>query len=491
MEQVHVIRHKYYQDGMSVRGIAQELGLNRRTVAKYLEESTPERKEAEAREQPVMVRVAPRIEALLAEWAPRLEGKHRLTATRMHRQLVEEGFSVGERTVRKFLAEKRRQAAEVYIPLVHRPGDEAQVDFFEVLVDEAGQRRKAWKFLLRMMYSRRDFAWLYDRCDQVSFLDGHVRAFAHLGGVMTRLVYDNLTSAVKRIAGLRDRVLSDRFRALSSHYLFEPCFARPAEGHDKGGVESRGKNVRLQHLTPIVAGPDLPTLSERLLKDMDQRWAAQRHESGRTLPELFAEERLLLRPLPGTPFEPRLFRSVSISHSSTCTVEGAEYSVPSAWARLTADAWIGPVDIRFACRGQTLTRPRVAAGQRSINYRHYLKDLSRKPQAVRQVAPELVMELGEPYARLWKALEETHGGRQAARVLAGVLGAIHDHGEESVRQALLEAMAAGRTDLLLLSRQMPASPALTPEQIPQVLRFVQVAQGAASDYDALLSGGAA
>jgi hypothetical protein len=27
--------------------------------------------------------------------------------------------------------------------------------------------------------SGRDFAWLYERQDQVSFLDGHVRAFAH------------------------------------------------------------------------------------------------------------------------------------------------------------------------------------------------------------------------------------------------------------------------------------------------------------------------
>ena len=35
-------------------------------------------------------------------------------------------------------------------------------------------------FLLRLMYSGRDLAWLYPRQDQVCFLDGHVRAFAHL-----------------------------------------------------------------------------------------------------------------------------------------------------------------------------------------------------------------------------------------------------------------------------------------------------------------------
>jgi len=67
---------------------------------------------------------------------------------------------------------------------------------------------------------------LYDRCDQLAFLDGHVRAFAHLGGVPRRAVYDNLTAAVKRRVGV-ERELTDRFGALSSHYLFEPCFARP------------------------------------------------------------------------------------------------------------------------------------------------------------------------------------------------------------------------------------------------------------------------
>lgn len=52
-----------------------------------------------------------------------------------------------------------------------------------MLVDIDGTRRKAWLFLMRLMYSGRDFAWIYERQDQISFLDGHVRAFAHVGGV--------------------------------------------------------------------------------------------------------------------------------------------------------------------------------------------------------------------------------------------------------------------------------------------------------------------
>lgn len=497
MEQVHVVRHKHFAEGQSVRQIARDMGLNRRTVRKYLRESEPRREESSVRRQPVISVVGPRIEALLDEWIPRLVGKHRLTSPRVHRELIEEGFSVGERTVRQFLAEKRRQAAEVYIPLVHRPGDEAQVDFFEVTVDEGGRRRKAWKFLMRLMYSGRDFIHLYDRCDRPCFLDGHVRAFPFLGGVARRLVYDNLAAAVKRILGLKDRELTDRFKALSSHYLFEPCFARPGEGHDKGGVEGRGKSIRLQHLTPIVAGPDLDTISATARNDVERLWQQRHHADGRPLSALFEEERLLLLPLPAAAFDPRCLEPVAISHSATVKVEGAVYSLPERWARLDAEAWIGARDIRFCCRGEETFRPRQLPGGKRIEYRDYLRELSRKPQAVRQVAPELVAELGEPYRRLWRMLEQTHGGRQAGRILAGVLGAINDHGQEAVTAALDEALAAGTFaaegsgNLLALTRHMPTRPVLTDSVVPMALRAVQIEAGCAADYDLLLAAGGA
>ncbi len=495
METLHIIRHRHFAEGQSARRIAREMGLHRLTVQKYLQQSEPRRGEAAARHQPVMSVVRTRIEALLEEWAPRLEGKHRLTSPRVHRQLVEEGFSVGERTVRQFLAEKRRQAAEVYIPLVHRPGDEAQVDFFEVMVDEGGLRRKAWKFLMRLMYSGRDFIHLYDRCDRPCFLDGHVRAFTFLGGVTRRLVYDNLSAAVKRVVGLKDRELTDRFKALCSHYLFEPCFARPREGHDKGGVEGRGKSIRLQHMTPILAGPDLDTISAAVRSDVDRLWRQRAHAEGRPLSALFEEERSLLLPLPAAAFDPRCLEPVAISHSATAKVGGAVYSLPERWARLDAEAWIGARDIRFCCRGDETLRPRQFPGGKRIEYRDYLRELSRKPQAVRQVAPELVAELGEPYRRLWALLEQTHGGRQAGRILAGVLGAIDDHGQKAVTVALDEALAAGAfaaqgtCNLLALTRQLPMRPVLADTAVPMALRAVQIETGCAADYDVLLVAG--
>ncbi|NCC59072.1 MAG: IS21 family transposase, partial [Synergistales bacterium] len=373
MDQVHVIRHKHYIEGQGIRRIAREMGLNRRTVRKYLEESAPQRKEDAARPRPVLERVSPRIDAILEEWYPRLEGKHRVTSTRVHRQLIEEGYSIGERTVRGYLSEKKRQSREVYIPLVHRAGEEAQVDFFEVKVDEGDQRRSVWKFVMRLMYSGRDFVHLYDRGDQVSFLDGHVLAFEYFGGIPQRVVYDNLKAAVVKIVQMKDRTLSDRFTAMVSHYLFEPCFARPGQGHDKGGVEGRGKGIRLQEMTPIVTGTDLESISRQVLIGLEERWKKKVLPDGRRTEDLYEEEQRRLCPPPHMPFEARKMFAVRISSSATAKVNGALYSVPETWARRDAEAWLGPRDIRFLCRGEEFIRSRERPGSRNIDYQHYIK----------------------------------------------------------------------------------------------------------------------
>ena len=163
MDQVHVIRHKVLVEGRSRRQVAKELGISRLTVRKYLTEAVPIRRETQPRPRPVWDPVRERVHTLLTESSQWTGGKQRLTATRLHELLVAEGHRVGVTLVKEAVAEWKRQRREVFVPLTYRPGDLAEVDFFEVLVDVEGTRRKAWLFLLRLMYSGRDFAWIYER----------------------------------------------------------------------------------------------------------------------------------------------------------------------------------------------------------------------------------------------------------------------------------------------------------------------------------------
>ena len=162
--------------------------------------------------------------------------------------------------------------------------------------------------------------------------------------------------------------------------------------------------------------------------------------------------------------------------------------MPSHWARLDATAYVGVDQVRIVCRGETVTYPKIGRGEKRICYRHYLRELAKKPQAVRQVAPELMAELGEPFQRLWGLLEESHGGKEAGRVMAKVLQSVVEHSEEVVGKALQAALQAERVDLLGLAefKREPDGPSVA---VPEALKEFVIEKVQAADYDYLLRGG--
>ena len=481
MDQVHVIRHKVLVEGRSARKVAKELGISRRTVRKYLTEAVPIRHETQPRVRPVWEGVRDRVEQLLTESARWTGGKQRLTATRLHELLVAEGLQVGVTLVKEAVAEWKRQRREVFVPLTYRPGDLAEVDFFEVLVDLDGTRRKAWLFLMRLMYSGRDFAWIYERQDQVSFLDGHVRAFAHFGGVPARLAYDNLKAAVVRILVGGERALTARFAALASHYLFEPCFCRPGEGHDKGGVEARGQALRQQALVPIPTGASLDAINATLLARLDARLETKRDVAGQPIGTRFLEEQRLFRPAP-MPFLAEATTFATVAPRAIVRLGGAVYSVPSRWAGLDLVVRTGATTVTIVGKdGTPITHPRKRFGQRSIDY---LPELARKPQAVRQVLPDLLRDLGAPFPAVWDHLLAAHAPRDAARLFARILGELEVRGAADVVPALETALATGTP---LLVARPAALAAAARVDVPAPLRDLEVPSGCAADYDAWLT----
>lgn len=487
VDQVHVIRHKVLVDGRSQRQVAKEFGISRLTVRKYLQEAVPVRKESAPRPRPVWDVVGPRVDTLLAESAQWTGGKQRLTATRLHELLVAEGHRVGVTIVKEAVAEWKRQRREVFVPLTYRPGDLAEVDFFEVLIDLDGTRRKAWLFLMRLMYSGRDFAWIYERQDQISFLDGHVRAFAHFDGVPGRIAYDNLRAAVVRILVGGERALTARFAALASHYLVEPCFCRPGEGHDKGGVEARGKALRRQALVPIPQATTLEAINQALLARMDARLEIGRDVGGRTIGARFAEETPHFRSLP-LPFVVEATTISTVSPRALVRCDGAVYSVPCRWAGLDLITRVGATTVTIVGRdGTRIVHGRKRFGQRSIDYRHYLPELARKPQAVRQVLPELLRDLGAPFPAVWDHFQTAHPPREAARLFAKVLGQLDTHGADIVVPAIDAALRAGTPLLLALTPGPAALARLTPDALPAALRDLDVPSGCAADYDGWLA----
>jgi transposase len=137
------IRRVHDREGLSIRALAERYGVHRLTVRQALVSAVPPpRKRPEGRPAPAL---GP-YRALIDEWleadrhAPR---KQRHTARRVWRRLIDEhGARFAERTVREYVAARRRELGEpgeVFVPQIHQAGMEAEVDWGEAEVVLAGR----------------------------------------------------------------------------------------------------------------------------------------------------------------------------------------------------------------------------------------------------------------------------------------------------------------------------------------------------------------
>jgi transposase len=76
------------------------------------------------------------------------------------------------------------------VPQTHSPGAEAEVDFGEFQAVLAGVLMTCWLFVMRLSHSGRAFHVAFVTQAQEAFLEGHVLAFQHFGGVPGRIRYD-------------------------------------------------------------------------------------------------------------------------------------------------------------------------------------------------------------------------------------------------------------------------------------------------------------
>ena len=244
VEQFERIRRDHRDEGLSVRALAARHRVHRRTVRQALADAVPPAPKAPVRVSPAL---GPH-EATVRGWlvadldAPR---KQRHTARRVWQRLIEEqGAQVAESSVRAMVAALKVEVGldrrQVSVPQTHPPGVEAEVDFGEFKAVIAGVVVKLWMFVLRLSHSGKAVHVAYANQAQESFLDGHVRAFAALGGVPTGMIrYDNLTPAVVRVLLGRARWENERFVGLRQPLRLRLVLL-PAR-HRRGAREGRGR----------------------------------------------------------------------------------------------------------------------------------------------------------------------------------------------------------------------------------------------------------
>jgi transposase len=390
------IRRDHEREGLSLHALSRRHGVHRRTVRQALASPLPPpRKRPERRPAP---KLGPH-RALIDSWliadkdAPR---KQRHTAKRIwHRLRTEYGVEVSERQVRRYVRERRRglgeHVDEVFVPLCHEPGAEAEVDWGEAVVLFAGVQTKVYLFLMRACFSGACLVQAHLRCTQQAFLEAHVDALEFFGGSFALIRYDNLASAVAQVLRGRRRVESDRFVALRSHYLFASEFTRKGrEGaHEKGGVEGEVGRFRRSHLVPLPDVASLTELNELLaaacISDLRRTIRGKRETVG----EALSSEMELLRGLPAERFDTSEHAHPRVDAKALATVRQNRYSLPVSLAGLRVSSRIGAREIVFHHDGGEVARHERLHGRfcTSAQLDHYLELLKHKPGALARSLP--------------------------------------------------------------------------------------------------------
>jgi len=366
-----------HRQGLSVSAIARQLGLDRKTVRKYIKHGLAA--PAYGPRQPRPRQLAP-YEAYLRQ---RVAAHPGLSGRRLLRELRENGYAGGYTAVTDFLRQVRPPAAPAFeIRFETPPGAQAQVDFAQFRVtftDEPSALRIVWLFSLVLGHSRLIWARFVMHQDLQTVLRCHIAAFQALGGVPREVLYDRMKTAVTGEDAERHVVYNRALIDLARHYGFQPKACRPYRAKTKGKVERPFRYIR-QDFFLARSFRSLDDLNVQLGQWLDQVANARLHATTRrVVREAFVAEQPALQPLPAMPFAAVLKLERRVSHEGMVSVGGNLYSVPDATRKRVVEVHTLADEIRIFEAGALIaTHPvldgrnqrRLAPGRRKAPPRH-------------------------------------------------------------------------------------------------------------------------
>lgn len=496
MEEWTEIRRRVLMEGASKRSVMRATGIHHETLEKVLAYSEPPgyRRTVPYR-KPKIGPFEARIRQII-EGDRDMPKKQRHTAKRIFQRVREEGYTGGYTQVKVTVRRIREQQKEVFVPLVHRPG-EAQVDFGYALVKVRGVLRKVAFFVMTLPYSDAIFLQVFERITTEVMWEAHGRAFEFFGGVPWRITYDNEKVWVARVLRARGRKVALGFLQLQSHYLFEAHFCGVGRANEKGAVESDIRYGRQNFLVPVPDVRDLEEQNAELLDRCRADLAGQsRGKAGRRCERLVADQ-AAFRPLPAVPFDACRKQSTVANSLSLVRFDRNDYSVPVRCAHhpVVVKGYVDRVEVWRQTEQVAVHRRLWGKDGVSFDPVHYLALLERKPGALDHARPLAGWDLPECFdvlRRRLEAEEETEGG--GTREYIRVLRLIEDHPLRAVARAVTKALLVNA-----LTRDAVAQFLIPQEDWRQTpfrldgrehLRRVQVAGTDVSQYGALLAPGA-
>jgi transposase len=434
-----------HRDGMSIREIARRFRHSRKSIRKALGSSEPQPySRREGWPAPKFTAELKAVVDQILEADESAPPKQRHWGTRIFERLRDEhGYSGGYDQVRRYVQNRRRQKREIFLPLSQEPGRRAECDFGHIAVDFPNGRRKVAVLLTTWSYSNFAFAIALPTERVEAILGGMVAAMEFFGCSPKELWWDNPTTVATEILRGRDRVPHDRYKALASHYNFEPLFCMPRRGNEKPYVENRVKNLQRRWATPVPRMKDMTELNAYLRRccEADRERTVQGKET--SIGERFDEERDSALSPPDRPFDPCVRQSSVVDKYQTVAFDANRYSVPRscAFQTMTVKGYIDRVEIVRACETVATHQRSYDRNEQILDPLHYLVTLSTKPALLDCSDVYRRWKLPAVFEQVRKILEEREGPRAGARHYIRVLQLLAEHPIERITRAINRCQA--------------------------------------------------
>ncbi len=434
------VRRLHLRDGLTISEIERRTGLTRKTIRKWLK--APEGTEPAYRRRAGDTKIGPYAERLIQM----LEIDARRTALKLFAELKALGFDGDYSRVTEFIRRWRTEGGtavtKAYVPLQFEPGEAHQFDWSEEHLVIGGVWRKIVVAHLKLCYSRAFVIQAYPTQSHEMLFDAHAKAFAALGGIPRRGIYDNMKTAVDKVKKGKARVVNTRFAAMASHYLFDPDFCNVASGWEKGVVEKNVQDSR-RRIWQEAAGIRFGSYTELnlwLLARCRNLWQELRHPGyDLTLTEMLNDERPHLMPMV-TAFDGYVETVGKVSSTCLVSFERNRYSAPCELVGQVVGIRVYPERIDLVAHDAVVASHvrRFGRNETVYDWQHYIPLIERKPGALRNGAP--FADLPEPLLRLRALLLKRDGGD---RLMAKVLAAVPRHGLEAVLVAVELVLESG------------------------------------------------
>jgi transposase len=470
--------------GGSLRAIARGTGMDRKTVRAYVRAAVaagvarggdPPTDEQLARiatgrrpgRPTTSTALSAELEALRPHEATIRRWLHddKLRLTKVHRRLRAQGVGVSYSSLYRFARAVCEFGTPAVTVRVAEPpaGEAAEIDFglLGLWVDPLLQRRRhIYGLLVTLCFSRYAFLAISVRQDLAAVLSGLESAWVFFGGVVQRVVEDNLKPVITRAdryAPVIDRVFLEyaQFRG----FIVDPAVARHATGKPK--VE-RGIPYCREDFFRGESFRDLADMQARAVVWCRDLAGTRVHGTTRQVPRVVFEtvERPTLLPLGPEPFDRPTWATATVHPDHHIQFRRALYSVPTRYVGQRVEVRGDTRLVRVYHRGELIkVHPPQPPGGRSTDYTDYPAARAayamRAPDACVRQAEQVGPAVGQfarvllsgtfPWARLRQAqkllrLAERYGPARVnaacARALAFEL--LDVHRVERILSAALE-----------------------------------------------------